>query len=63
MQRVFEEDAKLLQYFASHGVEIGSELFVKGPHPYADATEYVTPAGNIITLGKIAGDTVLVEVL
>lgn len=63
VQRVFDEDAKLLQYFASHGVEIGSELFVKGPHPYADATEYVTPAGNIITLGKIAGDTVLVEVL
>lgn len=63
VKRVFDEDAQLLQYFASQGVELGSELTVKGAHPYADATEFETASGKIITLGKAATDAVLVEVL
>ncbi|MCS4484949.1 metal-dependent transcriptional regulator [Gleimia sp. 6138-11-ORH1] len=63
VKRVFDDDPKLLQYFAAQGIEIGSQLTVKGNHPYADATEYETEQQKILTLGKNATDAVLVEII
>lgn len=59
--RIFDEDIKLLQYFSEHQVHIGSQIYVKGPHPLAEAVEYQTQQNQIITLGTTAAQSVYVH--
>ncbi len=62
VERISDADPKLLQYFARHGIVVGSRLRVRPGPPYSEALEVTVDEGDsTVSLGRAATNSVWVS--
>lgn len=59
-ERVSDADPELLQYFASHGIAVGTVLTTRAGAPYSESVEVEVEGGSTFPLGRGATDAVWV---
>src|SRR5699024_4619911 len=61
VERISDDDPRLLQFFTDQGVGIGTIINVEAGSPYSDALEITADGSTTVTLGSSATDAVWVS--
>lgn len=61
VERISDEDSKLLQFFADHDIGYGTVLETLPAAPYSDTIKVLTAEGGTLQLGRSATDAVWVS--
>lgn len=63
IERISDDDADLLVYFAQQGIVVGAHMEVSEGAPYSDALEIKVDGAAPVSLGRVAANAMWVSVL